>query len=374
MRKTVLELKSFSILPLSLISAYLFAGCASINTTSVNGLPTTKLATDQVSASSKAEYRFSTSSSADELYRLGRSALQSGYEGQAMTLFKAALKADPRHSDSRNGMAVILHSKNQYEEALELIRIALEHDPGSEMLLRNQLRVKEAMLARGSVAVPPTANASPEPVIAKAVDLPKVQRFTELNNTTSNFALVQVQANVYELKATPKLNTVEVAPATPVVLSLQTQVEQRAEVVQIPSASVLAVAMPTAPANASKPPVMLAADAIRPKKLPVVRRDPKVLIANGKGERGLACREAKGLALHGWKSSGCIDHSNFAQRRSVIYFVRGQEDAAIKVRSSLLQSGDVEIKRVNFLSKNADVQVLIGHDWSRLRGTQVPRT
>ena len=58
----------------------------------------------------------------------------------------------------------------------------------------------------------------------------------------------------------------------------------------------------------------------------------------------------------------------------MIYFVRGQEDAAKKVRSSLLQSNEVELRRVNFLSKNADIQVLIGHDWSRVRGTQGPRT
>lgn len=372
MRKSTFELGSKLKLSASLIAGCFLSGCASTHLLAEKeGLSLKTSARDAVTVSTKADYQFTTSSSADELYRLGRGALMSGYEGQAMTLFKAALKLDSRHSDARNGIAVILHSKNQNEEALAMIRLALEHDPNSEMLMRNQTRVKEAILAQGVVAMEPTAKAPAPMPIEKVAVLPQAQSFTGLSTASSAFSLVQVQANVYELRANPKLN---VAIAVPLV----SEEKAAREVVAAPTS----VAPPVThtetaaiiPLSSTQPLMAVGPSPYRPKKLPAALPSPKVLIANGKGERGLACREAKGLLMEGWKSSSCMDHSNFTQKRSVIYFVRGQEDAANKIRSSLLKSNDVVLKRVNVLSRNADIQILIGHDWSKVRATLRPTT
>jgi hypothetical protein len=174
---------------------------------------------------------------------------------------------------------------------------------------------------------------------------------------------VQVQANVYELRLSPKLVLSEAAPA---VLIAKPQESGIAE-----SAAISAVQSSKKSNSVVERLVMVpaAAPLSLPKKRVPLKREPKVLIANGKGEGGLACREAKGLAVDGWKFTGCIDHANFSQKHSVIYFLRGQEDAAKKVHSSLLKSSNVELRRVNALSRGADVQVLIGHDWPRVRAT-----
>jgi Flp pilus assembly protein TadD len=102
--------------------------------------------------------------------------------------------------------------------------------------------------------------------------------------------------------------------------------------------------------------------------------EPKVLISNGVGKKGLACREAKALSSRGWKAQGCADYKNFAQKQSIIFYVKGKEEAAKRLRSALLQPGTVELRRVNSLSHNAQLQVLIGQDWGKVRPVIRPRT
>jgi Tetratricopeptide repeat/LytR cell envelope-related transcriptional attenuator len=320
--------------------------------------------------SDKPEYRFSTNANADELYRLGRSAYQSGYDGQAMSLFKAALKLEPRHTDSRNGMAVILHSRNRHDEALELIRIALEHDPKSELLLRNQARVKAELVAKsnsGTQVSDATGSNSPTRIDAT----PKSSGFVQ--ESYGAYRLVQVQPNVYELKVNPKAAVTVSAYDAPSALAPDVKISDLQPLPAIP-APLMALGRPQVAGRATTISPSIKTVVNRSRRETLLNRDPKVLIANGKGERGLACREARSLVMQGWKARGCIDHVNFTQKRSVIYFLSGQEDAAKKVRSSLLASDSIELRRVNYLINNADVQVLIGHDWSKARLPQKPST
>jgi tetratricopeptide (TPR) repeat protein len=384
-----LSLKPSSLTPWSLVALCILTGCASIKPLAGKDTPSEASPGTRVGFSNEAQYRFSTSSNADELYRLGRGALQSGYEAQAMTLFKAALKIDPHHSDARNGMAVILHSRNQNEEALELIRLALERDPGSELLLRNQARVKEAIAAKGGGA-PTQASQVVEPLPAlKADRLPVSQSFTALNNATSSFVLVQVQPNVYELQANPRLIVEKQAQAVQVLKAPEAEPVQALSTVELsastsaPKKEVISpVQNPVTgintrafkPVMAVRTPKTVNESSRRPKKEATEFQGSKVLISNGKGERGLACREAKDLMMQGWRTPGCLDHTNFSQKRSVIYFVAGREEAAKQIRHSLLQTHDIELRRVNTLRKNADVQILIGHDWSKVRVPLRPKS
>jgi Flp pilus assembly protein TadD len=92
-------------------------------------------------------------------------------------------------------------------------------------------------------------------------------------------------------------------------------------------------------------------------------RSPRVLVLNGVGRIGLACSEAKAMASRGWKTQNCADHKHFGQKRTVIFYVKGREQAALRLRTELGQASSITLRKVNSLSRNAEVQVLIGHDW-----------
>jgi tetratricopeptide (TPR) repeat protein len=93
----------------------------------------------------------------------------------------------------------------------------------------------------------------------------------------------------------------------------------------------------------------------------------RVLISNGIGKSGLACREAKALTSRGWKAKDCVDHKNFTQQRTVILYVPGREKAALRLRNELAQPNTITLRQVSSLSRNAEVQILIGKDWVQPR-------
>jgi Flp pilus assembly protein TadD len=108
------------------------------------------------------------------------------------------------------------------------------------------------------------------------------------------------------------------------------------------------------------------AQIITARKEPLQPGDSKylrVLISNGVGKSGLACREAKSLVSRGWKAQDCVDHKNFAQQKTVILYVKGREKAAMRLRKELAQPNAITLRQVSSLSRNAEVQILIGRDW-----------
>jgi LytR cell envelope-related transcriptional attenuator len=290
--------------------------------------------------------RFSTSTDPDELYRLGRDAWLAGYEAQAMALFKGALKLDQRHVDSRNGIAVILHARNRSEEALEMLRLALIDAPSSEMLLRNQARIQ---LEGRSVTARALPNESSLPVVAISAE-------SALAPVAAS-SLRLVSENVYELVSPASVPvSAAVTPAVMPTVKVADSADQKGPVAPVPREP-----LPTLPSQSAA----IVSSPIRPvaQKPMITTTDPRVLIANGVGRKGLACRESKALVLRGWKSQGCVDYKNFTQRKSVIYYVAGKEMAARELRMALLQTNPVAIRKIKSLSHQADLQVVIGHDW-----------
>ncbi len=111
----------------------------------------------------------------------------------------------------------------------------------------------------------------------------------------------------------------------------------------------------------SKPPVI---NVVRRESIqPANSKSLKVLISNGVGKSGLACREAKALTSRGWKAQDCVDHKNFSQERTVILYVKGREKAAMRLRNELAQPKAITLRQVSSLSRNAEVLILIGRDW-----------
>ena len=249
---------------------------------------------------------------ADILNALGMAEASQGLYADSVAALRRAVTAAPDRIALRNNLGYALLLDGHDDEARTVLRDALERDPEHRLARANLNRIDQVAVAAASPADKTYGNSAVDPGVLREPVAGSVQ-------TTANLAPLQLR------QTGPA-----VAPASPVVAIVETGGT-------VPAAAQLVV--PRTPVSA----------------------EPRIEIANGNGNDGIAGRLRDGLNTRG--VTGHIVLSNALPYNTVTTVVRyraGFVATAQDIADSLSQR--IAIAPAPGGALNADVRVVLGRD------------
>jgi tetratricopeptide (TPR) repeat protein len=285
---------------------------------------------------------------------------------RAADAYRKAVVADARHVEARNALGVALAQQGLHAEAEAVLREALALDPGRAHVRSNL----GYLLMLGGRAGESVAE------LQAAVDLDAGDEIARGNlrdalalSERAHAAAVaeqrgdaapELQAETRPVDAPPASDAVAApavqAPAEPVAVpvAVAASAPAESEAAAAPAAAASAVDAPVASASAPVPPAAAS------------HRSPVLELSNGNGVTGMAARLGAWLRQQGLRTDRLTNQRPYDQPRTVVQYRSGFAEAAQRVAGLLPEPAHAEAAPTPDLQ--ADVRVVLGHDWARAAG------
>jgi tetratricopeptide (TPR) repeat protein len=253
---------------------------------------------------------------------LGVALAQGRHFGEAEATLRHAVDLAPERIHIRNNLGYLLLVEGRPQDAAAQLKVAVALDPGNGIALAN---LRNAMAQMGIAGGTEIAT-GPRPARDAAVG-----------------GSVVADAGADTAAPAPVSNPVAATPTA-------------ATEIAAPPTIATTAAIPT-PAPVAMAPAALPPDAGTPGALRIARLE----VSNGNGVNGMAAQLGLWLAAHGVATQRLTNQQPYDQRRTVIQFRSGQDEAARRLASLLPASAQTAARPSPGLA--SDVRVVLGQDW-----------
>jgi tetratricopeptide (TPR) repeat protein len=255
---------------------------------------------------------------AEAVNALGVALAQGRHFAEAEATLRRAVDLAPERIHIRNNLGYLLLVEGRPQDAAAQLKVAVSQDPGNAIARAN---LRNAMAQGGSTQASETVRqAQPEPAVAVGAS------------------------------AVADARTVPVSPPTTAAPMAATPMAATAA-----NASAEATATPVSMSMTPTPPEPPEAGTL------VALRIARLEVSNGNGVNGMAAQLGLWLAARGVATQRLTNQQPYDQRRTVIQFRSGQEQAARRLASVLPASAQTAARASPGLA--SDVRVVLGQDW-----------
>ena len=254
---------------------------------------------------------------------LGVALAQGRHFAEAEATLRRALDLAPERIHIRNNLGYLLLVEGRPRDAAAQLEVAVSQDPGNAIALAN---LRNAMAQMGIASGTATATAAqPAPLVAAGGSAVATAGADTAAPAPASNPVTATPAAATEMAATPAIAAAEASP-TPAPVA-------------------------TTPAAALPP------EAATPGALRIARLE----VSNGNGVNGMAAQLGLWLAARGVPTQRLTNQQPYDQRRTVIQFRSGQDEAARRLASLLPASAQTAARASPGLV--SDVRVVLGQDW-----------
>jgi len=256
---------------------------------------------------------------------LGVALAQGRHFAEAEATLRRAVDLAPERIHIRNNLGYLLLVEGRPQDAAVQLKVAVAQDPGNAIALAN---LRNAMAQMGIAAG-----------AAMATDARPAR-----DGALGGSAVAESGADT--AAAAPVSNPVTAAPTAATEMAATPTI-----------AAVAATATPAPAPMAMSPAAAVPPDAGAPAALRIARLE----VSNGNGVNGMAAQLGLWLAARGVATQRLTNQQPYDQRRTVIQFRSGQDEAARRLASLLPASAQTAARPSPGLA--SDVRVVLGQDW-----------
>jgi tetratricopeptide (TPR) repeat protein len=298
-----------------------------------------------------------STASSQAYYTLGKYFDEMHEWGRAVDAYRQAVAADTANAEAVNALGVALAQGRHFAEAEATLRRAVDLAP-ERIHIRNNLGY--LLLVEGR-----PQDAAAQLKVAVSQDPGNAIARANLRNAMSQAGSTPATETVRQAQAAPVL-AVDASAVADIGAVPVSAPATAAPMAAVPMAATAAIA--SADATATPAPMEMTRTPAAPLEAGTLAalRIARLEVSNGNGVNGMAAQLGLWLAARGVATQRLTNQHPYDQRRTVIQFRSGQEQAARRLAGLLPASAQTAARASPGLA--SDVRVVLGQDWRSMAG------